>query len=587
MPYQNPYLLTMVASRKNSSPARLKAHSFARWLVLCVFLAAATNGSALAKLHAPTSTSELVAGEREAAEKTNSPLSPYHQFPIVVGAENGSVIEFGKVTGLPTNYGPNSGISIEIKGNQPLYPFELQPDGKIKVTQNYQLVEYYDGVYFTNPGSTNEDIVIYSLNDYYYLDPYEFVDVVIGENYGGAGYDKGDVLHVPVIMAMLITQAIENDRFDQNFRIATDIVEIVAGVGAIVAAAPTGGGSLLLYAGIVESIAASADIAIASHQNTLPTAEYNANFYKSWQQVKMIVDIGSGIIAVPSLIQGGIKLGQSVFRYGRNMAFAISLRRAVRITNYANDVENIYDLERALDISEAFSKGQKLEEVVSGAGGWLDDLDVLLGAGTKTKVNNWISNGLSESKLQAAFSNSTDKAELLNKLETSKSIYHQRVHIADWDNIPGIMKSNYTSNGLTTGKTHTAWNNPALDLPSIEAANFVNATAVELPAGTKIYRVTGGNPAGAYWTIQKPNSVGDVIGGTAVQPAWNDFSKIYVYEVPQGQTLKVWQGTTARQRIAQGVENPHLPGGDQQLFIPDIVRDNAFKNLVQPTTLPW
>lgn len=117
--------------------------------------------------------------------------------------------------------------------------------------------------------------------------------------------------------------------------------------------------------------------------------------------------------------------------------------------------------------------------------------------------------------------------------------------------------------------------------------NFVNATAVELPAGTKIYRVTGGNPSGFYWTIQKPNSVGDVIGGTAVQPVWNDFSKIYVYEVPQGQTLKVWQGTTARQPIAQGINNPHLPGGEQQLFIPEVVRDNAFKNLVQEITLPW
>lgn len=52
--------------------------------------------------------------------------------------------------------------------------------------------------------------------------------------------------------------------------------------------------------------------------------------------------------------------------------------------------------------------------------------------------------------------------------------------------------------------------------------NFVNAVAVELPTGTKIYRVTGGNSAGGYWTIQKPNSVGDVIGGTAVQPAWNE-----------------------------------------------------------------
>ena len=27
--------------------------------------------------------------------------------------------------------------------------------------------------------------------------------------------------------------------------------------------------------------------------------------------------------------------------------------------------------------------------------------------------------------------------------------------------------------------------------------------------------------------------------------------------------------------------------GEQQLFIPEVVRDNAFKNLVQETTLPW
>lgn len=66
-----------------------------------------------------------------------------------------------------------------------------------------------------------------------------------------------------------------------------------------------------------------------------------------------------------------------------------------------------------------------------------------------------------------------------------------------------------------------------------------------------------------------------------------NFSKMYVYEVPNGQTLKVWQGTTAKQQISQGVANPHLPGGDQQLFIPDVVRDNAFKELVQQTTLPW
>jgi hypothetical protein len=176
---------------------------------------------------------------------------------------------------------------------------------------------------------------------------------------------------------------------------------------------------------------------------------------------------------------------------------------------------------------------------------------------------------------------------LFNRLETSKSIYHQRIHIADWDNIPGISKSNYVSNGLNAGKSYPAWNNSALNLPAIEAANFTNVIAKELPAGTIIYRVTGGNKAGAYWTLQKPNTLGEVIGGTAVQPEWNSFQKMYMYEVPQGETLKVWQGTAAKQPIAQGIINPHLPGGSQQLFIPDILRNNSFEILIQQTPLPW
>ncbi len=73
----------------------------------------------------------------------------------------------------------------------------------------------------------------------------------------------------------------------------------------------------------------------------------------------------------------------------------------------------------------------------------------------------------------------------------------------------------------------------------------------------------------------------------AVQPGRNDFSKMYVYELPKGQTLKVWQGITAKQPISTGVINPHLPGGEQQLFIPEILKDNTFKNLVQEIALLW
>lgn len=233
------------------------------------------------------------------------------------------------------------------------------------------------------------------------------------------------------------------------------------------------------------------------------------------------------------------------------------------------------------------SNDDSLNEEIENSTTWMDDLETSLGTGTKAKLNNWIDKGLDKTKLKEAFSITSDKAGLMTKLETSISVYHQRVHIADWNNIPGIAKSDFKPNGLSAGISNSEWNNPALDLPAVEAANFVDAVATVLPAGTKIYRVTGGNPAGGYWTREKPSSVGAVIGGTAVQPAWNDFSKCYAYEVPQQQTLKVWQGITARQPIAAGIINPHLPGGDLQLFLPPVVRDDAFKKLVLQISLGW
>ena len=218
---------------------------------------------------------------------------------------------------------------------------------------------------------------------------------------------------------------------------------------------------------------------------------------------------------------------------------------------------------------------------------WLNDLETVIGQGTKTTIEGWISAGLDEEKTKQAFAKSGNKSGLFGSLKTAISIYDQRVYVEDWDQIPGIEKGNYIANGLKSSISNLKWNNPDLDLSAADAANFVDAKADELPAGTKIYRVTGGNPAGGYWTIQVPGSVGDVIGGTAVRPAWNNFSKFYVYQVPVGQTLKVWRGTTAAQQIADGVINPFLAGKAEQLFIPFVVRDAVFKSLVQEIPLPW
>lgn len=45
--------------------------------------------------------------------------------------------------------------------------------------------------------------------------------------------------------------------------------------------------------------------------------------------------------------------------------------------------------------------------------------------------------------------------------------------------------------------------------------------------------------------------------------------------------LKVWSGPTAKQPILKGVDEVNLPGGDNQLYIPDPYRQigNEFENL--------
>ena len=225
---------------------------------------------------------------------------------------------------------------------------------------------------------------------------------------------------------------------------------------------------------------------------------------------------------------------------------------------------------------------------VKAANAWLDNLESVLGPGSKWKIQSWIDGGLDATKTEAAFAATTDKVTLYNTMNDAKSVYEQRIYIQDWDNIPGVIKTQWTPNGLTTGtRTNAAWNNSDLDLPADEAANFVDVTAVEFPPGTKLYRVTGGNKAGAYWTLDRPNSLADVIGGTAVQPKWNSFETLYVYEVPANSTLKAWKGTTASQPLSPTVANPHLPGGVQQVYIPQVLRDENFSILVNPTARPW
>ena len=220
-------------------------------------------------------------------------------------------------------------------------------------------------------------------------------------------------------------------------------------------------------------------------------------------------------------------------------------------------------------------------------GRWLNDLEGLLGAGTKAKIIKWINEGLDPKKIEKAFFDSKDMEALFANLENAKSVYHQRVYVKDYDNIPGIIKTPFKENGLSSKLTHPGWNDQSLDLLEQEAKTFVWAVPDDLPAGTKLYRVTDGNSSGGYWTLVKPTKLSEVVGGTAVRPEWNNFQRIYEYEVPSGNSLKVWRGPAAAQKISEGIMNPHLPGGLEQIFIPAKLRTSAFKNHIKELSIPW
>src|SRR5690606_4280238 len=107
--------------------------------------------------------------------------------------------------------------------------------------------------------------------------------------------------------------------------------------------------------------------------------------------------------------------------------------------------------------------------------------------------------------------------------------------------------------------------------------------------GDRIYRVSNKDGAGGpYWTETKPKQLDDVVGGTAVLPEWNNFEYIHEYIIPEGVTIKCWKGKTASQPVSYKPDgtplssNYHLSGGDEQLFINYIGKQDAnFDNVVK------
>jgi hypothetical protein len=231
-----------------------------------------------------------------------------------------------------------------------------------------------------------------------------------------------------------------------------------------------------------------------------------------------------------------------------------------------NDCEDLLD--EAGDVVRGVSEGSK----------WLDDLETLLGAGTKTKISSWIEQGLDADKLKIAFEQAADKGGLYNLFDKSTSIYERRLYTGEFSKIPGLTKGDYAlgkNNPLEEIPESCAeWGDPRYDLPASVRKTFSEVKPLELKPNTKLYRVCPENRGGgAYWTLEPPKELGDVIGGTAVLPEWNNFAKVYEYTVPAG-GIKVWVGPAAKQRVSGKilVNDYYLEGGTVQVVIPEDYR---------------
>lgn len=210
-------------------------------------------------------------------------------------------------------------------------------------------------------------------------------------------------------------------------------------------------------------------------------------------------------------------------------------------------------------------------------------------------LGHWVTEGVGKEALRGGLERSRSRQKLIDLIkEEAVNRLHVHILIKDYDNIPGVVPGRYVPNGSKLSDKSNPPNNWRKEY-DLEQRGIVSFTGriepVELKPGTTIYRVSdAGGGAGKYWTMERPQKLEDVIGGTAVQPRWNDFQYIYEYHVPEGITIKCWSGKVARQKVDRDVSNInyHLPGGYDQLFIKDIaLQDLSFNDRVIKHKVQW
>ena len=257
------------------------------------------------------------------------------------------------------------------------------------------------------------------------------------------------------------------------------------------------------------------------------------------------------------------------------------------------------DAEKLDDLLDDLSESVNFKTALANEPELVDSWKIIEGNPTLRKkpenlesISKWLDEGIEPQKLADGIAKSSSKQSLIDQLGTAKSKLHAQVLIKDYDNIPGVAKGRYIPNGSSLSdkvKMPSDWPSD-VDIPDGLLDRFTGKVEpFELKPGEKIYRVSaqGGAP-GAYWTRTKPEGIDDVIGGTAVQPKWNDLEYLYEYTVPNGKSIKSWKGSTARQPVGDAPSNYHLEGGDEQLFISYIEKqDSGFLNTIKTNKTNW
>lgn len=224
-----------------------------------------------------------------------------------------------------------------------------------------------------------------------------------------------------------------------------------------------------------------------------------------------------------------------------------------------------------------------------------DTIFTTLPVGAKDSTVKWIANGLSKNYLYDALSVPSTRTVIYEQLIVAKSVYQQRILVKDYKHVPGLTHEPFTANNLTKKELLASTygvNDSRYNLADYRTATFTDtAILTKIPGGSVLYRVTDkGGEAGGFWTLEPPKQLKSVIGGTAVMPEWNGFTRVYSYTVP-AEGMYAWKGKAAAQQISTDpqFQSPEyeLAGEGTQLFINDFLRDSAFKAAVVDVTAEY